>query len=188
MHAMLRSLTLLLVGLPLAACGSTGTSDYTKSDITGIPMTIKLVDYRNGNVVRLVNDSHSDRVETYSTERHTAGTKVASDEIVAETIKYVKEQGFDRYAVRGMAPFRSSDYNKALEIDDPDGVRYFALHPGSTQEEFQTMNACAVGLIQIYNNVHAAQAVTNTSGADLFDQQKRALQQQNQQQLREQNR
>lgn len=174
---MLRSLCLILIGLCVSACGSTGTTEYTKSEITGIPMTIKLTDYRNGNVIRIVNDSHSDRLETYSEERAVAGTKVASDEVVAETVKYMLENGFDDHSIRGLAPYRSADYAKSLEIDDPQGVRYFAIHAGSSEQELMTMHKCSIGLIEVYNAVHSAQTVTNASGADLFYEQQQRLKQ-----------
>lgn len=165
---MLRSLILLIVCLSAAACGSPGSSDYSKADITGIPMTIKYVDYRNNIVCRLVNDSHSDRLETYSEERNDAGTKVASDEIVAVTIERMLEQKFETNSLRGLAPIRSTEYTSALEIDDPAGVRYIALTPQSTVPEFNIMQECRTTFLAVYSNVYGAQRVNNPSGAGLF--------------------
>jgi hypothetical protein len=168
LHGMLRSLILLSIGLLLPACGSTGTSEYSKADITGIPMTIKLIDYRSGLTVGLVNDSHSDRLAEYSEERNDAGIKVASDEIVATTIEYIEDQGYGKYAMRGLAPLRSTAYSKCLEIDDPQGVRYMAITDGSTDDEKIVMQNSLVQLMSVYNLVYGAQRVNNPSGAGLF--------------------
>lgn len=165
---MLRSLILLFACSSIAACGSTGTSEYSKADITGIPMTIKYVDYRNNIVCRLVNDSHSDRLATYSEERSEAGTKIASDEIVAVTIERMLEQNFEAHSLRGLAPLRSNEYTSALEIDDPAGVRYIALTPRSSVPEFNIMQDCRTTFLTVYSNVYGAQRVSNPDGASLF--------------------
>lgn len=176
---MMRSLILLFAGLFVAACGSTGTSEYSKSDITGIPMTIKYIDYRNGIVCRLVNDSHSDRLATYSEERSEAGTKIASDEIVAVTIERMLEQDFEAHSLRGLAPLRSNEYTSALEIDDPAGVRYIALTPRSSVPEFNIMQDCRTTFLTVYSNVYGAQRVNNPDGANLFYENRDKLHQDN---------
>lgn len=173
---MLRPLIPALAVLLASACGSTGTSGSSRPEITGVPMTIKLVDYRSGNVLRLVNESHSDRVETYSEEAGAPGTKVASDEIVAVTIEQMQEDGFERYALRGLAPVRTDAYSKSIEIDDPSGVRHIAIPPQPEQDEWRTMQRCSATFIAVYNRIYAAQAVSNPSGARLFLEEKRELQ------------
>jgi len=169
---MYRYLILVFALLLGAACSSSGTSGSSHPEITGIPMTIKLYDYRSGLVVGLVNDSHSDRIAAYSEERSDAGIKITSDEIVSATIEFVQDKGFEQYAMRGLAPMRSDAYSKCIEVDDPSGVRYFGISRSSSTEERVVMANCYAGLLDVYNRVHGSQSVSNASGAGLFyDQQ-----------------
>ncbi len=177
---MQRILLILFLGLCVCSCapsrhsslsadGSGGSN--TGNVKTGEAARIVFRSYRGGGLnLGLMNESHTDRLEYYSTARDqtTAGYKVASDEIVLATIAFMIEEGFDEHSRPGPAPSASARNVQALELLTNKGTRHIAFGANSSKSEQQVFKTCVEAFTGVYNNVYGAQSVNNDGGAGLF--------------------
>lgn len=164
-------LPLLLAGL-VAACTSTGENGGKDEAYVGPPTQVSWLLFKSGQVISLVNDSHSDRLELYSEVREHAGPKVTSDEVMDGLVDYLKdEQNFDEYAHDGPAPAAgNAQVTQALELRIGDRVSHMLMGPGSSPKEREAFLACAQAVGTIWNATFQLQAVENDKDKAIFEQ------------------
>lgn len=178
---MLRLFTSLVLCLSVCACAGTGdTNNVGQHSLEpGSPGRVTLVDYRTSNRLTLVNEAHTDPTVFYSEKRATAATKITSNEVFDAMLGYFEEEGFSSQASSGFAPASGSDgLRKALEVETPSGVRFMALDIKNVTANYETLQACSMAFIQIYNLTEQNQAISNTGGKALFDDQQNELNEQ----------
>jgi hypothetical protein len=154
------SRVLLLAGLTLSACGTTSSSRATDAPIRTRPIRIRFVDWRSNLNLELVDQSHTDRAELYSSKRSLAeaGTKVTTDEVLEETILFFGEAGFFNHALEGAAN-SGSGAAQAMEIETPDGIVHLELGPSTAADVGKIFRTCRDNFAALYNNVFQLQSV-----------------------------
>lgn len=143
------------------ACASSQSSSTARVK-TGQPMRVKYLAYLSGQKLELVNDSHSDRTETYSQTKklEDAATKVATDEVLDELLKKYAENGFFERAAVGTAPSAAQKgVSQALEVESEGKTRWWGFSSALVDADKQRFKECASLFVYIYNNTYQLQSV-----------------------------
>lgn len=146
----------------LAACGSTQSS--ARPEKTGRALRVRYLAYASGQKFELVNDSHSERTQVYSTTKklEDAFTKVTPDEVLDETIANFKASGYFEHAGPGSAPLSASgDISQALEVEESGRTSFWALSKSASQSDVKSFVACKQLFLYVYNNTYQLQSVEN---------------------------
>jgi len=155
--AVLGSIVLAALG---AACASSKSAAAAGGH--GRAIRVKFVDFRSGQNLELVDQSHTDRSELYSKKvrLEDAGTKVTTDEILEETLSYFRDRGFFGRTQPGASPATNEGvWSASLEIETPDGTVHANLGKSSTPAERQAFLECAKAFADVYNSTYQLQAV-----------------------------
>jgi hypothetical protein len=132
---------------------------------------VRFHEYRDGGkMMTIINQSHTDRVEFYSTERNDASTKIASDEIMGALLDRIDKVNFQEFARKGSAPATSSDWSQAIEIQTTQGSSYMLVRSGISADEAAAFRKTRDAFLAIYNNIFGAQAVKLKPGESRFEQ------------------
>ncbi|MBL8857039.1 MAG: hypothetical protein JNL28_00855 [Planctomycetes bacterium] len=157
--------TALVLGLVAlgSACGSTASSTgVEKREKTGHPLRVRYIAYASGQRLELVNDSHSDRTETYSSTKklEEAFVKVATDEVLDETLVQFKSLGYFDHAAPGSAPTGTqAGISQAFEVEQGGRTTSWALQKTAGPEEAQRFGQCFKLFYTVYNNTFGLQSV-----------------------------
>jgi hypothetical protein len=165
---------LALAAAALVSCASSSkTTGSESSPERTRPLLVRLVDWRSGQRLTLVDESHTERSKLYSTTKSIseAGTKVASDEILEETVKFFRDQGFFSRALPG--PAAQGGQAQSLDVEMPEGTVHMDLAPGLKPADADVFRACRKAFGDIYNRVFQLQSVKE---APDWEQQKQKLQ------------
>ncbi len=163
-----------LAALVVASCASSSKATTAENSPERTrPLLVRLVDWRSGQRLTLVDESHTERSKLYSTTTSIseAGTKVASDEILEETVKYFRDQGFFARALPG--PSAQGGQAQSLDVEQPEGTVHMDLGPGLKPADADVFRSCRKAFGDIYNRVFQLQSVKE---APDWDQQKQKLQ------------
>lgn len=143
-----RALSLLLLSL-LASCASTGSAAPKG------PAQVTYRQYHTGTTLTIVNESHTDRLEKYSTLGADASVKVTSDEVMDELLSLADQLGLA--TTPGPAPTRGEQPVLAsIELSDPNGVRHALRVAGAPSTGFVEYQQ---NFILLFNQIYAPQAV-----------------------------
>lgn len=161
-----------LFGSCAATDSGYGSTDGESQD-DATPGRVTFIDYSDFIRLNLVNMAHSDPVEYYSEVRTTASTKITYNEVFTAMLDYFDDQGFSRVASPGFAPATGSrGAVQALEVETESGTRFLVYGEDADEEQRQTFRDCVIAWQQVFNRTQQSQAVSNTSGGTLFDNQK----------------
>lgn len=159
-----------LMPASLAGCASPSGSSSAR---TGDRLRVTLKDYKSGAYWELVSESHTDRLEYYSTERTGAARKVQTDEVMDALIDELDAQGYDDHAQDGRAPSAGGEViTRALEVDENGDVTHWIVGRGVAPEAWQRFNVCVNQFLQLYNLSASFQTVRNDRGHAFFDEAK----------------
>jgi hypothetical protein len=155
-----RFLVLLFGLVALAGCGATSSSKATDEPVRTRPIRIHFVDWRSNQNLVLLDQSHTDRSELYSSQVKIdeAGTKVTTDEVLEETVRFFREEGFFDHAVNGKAG-AGGDVVQTLEVETPDGTVHFRFGRSTDPESAKIFRTCRDNFVALYNNVYQLQSV-----------------------------
>jgi hypothetical protein len=147
---------------PLLSCAS--------APVEARPQRVAFLDYRNGTHLELVNETHTGRVEQYSTVRGDASRKVQTDEVMQGLVEVLRKRGFDSLARPGPAP-RASDGQgvMALEIADGERVEHVLGWRGMPADERAELLALTQNFVDLYNETYGLQAVDVKQGDTPFE-------------------
>jgi hypothetical protein len=155
----------------LPACGTTSSAGSKQEPVRTRAIRIRFVDWRSNQNLALVDQSHTDRAELYSEKRalDEAGTKVTTDEVLEETLKFFREEGFFDHAAPG--PARAGGGSaQALEVETPDGVMHLDLGRTTPAEVGKVFRTCRDNFAALYNNVYQLQSVDRDPNWDAQNQ------------------
>jgi hypothetical protein len=128
-----------------------------------------LVDYKSGARMELVNASHTDPVEQYSTVRNNAARKVQTDDLMDGLWGYLKEQGFERDSRAGRAPDKAvGSLRWSLQVQSPEGIAYVAEPEDASASARQHLRIFSKAFIDTYNATQGWQAVKVRDGESPF--------------------
>ncbi len=183
---MLRALISLLCCGVLACVSPDSSSPDRFSIQEGTPGRVTLRDYRSHNELTLVNEAHTDPLEAYTEKRSNASTKVTSNEVFGAMLEYFDDEGWTNISRSGRAPIVGTGSMRwALEIESPTGdVKHVAISLETPKNQMEPAIECKLGFMQIFDITQQSQAVENSGGGALFEQQQRELQQQTRDQLK----
>lgn len=156
------ALCAVLAGAGLPACTSGGTQSEGPAQKTGRPIELRYLAVAKNLSFGLVNESHTDRTDLYSTRQplDSATTKVSPDEVVDAIVEYFRDQGFFAIAQAGRAPAKAPQgVSQMLEVVTPDGPYHAVLRPGVSAQHVTTFQTCAKALLDVYNSTMQLQAV-----------------------------
>ena len=147
-----------LAVLALESCGSTASSRATEEPVRTRALRVRFVDWRSGQNLVLVDESHTEPVALYSEKRslEDAVTKVTTDEVLEETLAYFQKQGFFDRARNGPAVAGSA---QSLEVETPDSTVHMDLGAGTSAEDGKVFRACRDAFAELYNSVFQLQSV-----------------------------
>jgi len=138
------------------------------------PVRLELSSYsqRQGTIeFVLLNDAHTSRVELYSRRSQNANTKIATNLIMQELLDYLDENGFFEKAVEGSAPEATG--GKALELElDGNTTSWYVGHQSPLRDQ-EAITLCYKAMLDVYNNIFAAQSVENKQGESIFGKKRR---------------
>lgn len=157
----MRRFLVLLLGLSaLAACGSTSTAQSSEAPERTRPIRVRFVDWRSNQNLVLVDQSHTDRAELYSSQVaiDEAGTKVTTDEVLEETLRFFRDEGFYDRAEKGPAK-AGSDAVQTLEVETPDGTVHMRFGRTTDPDTAKVFRTCRDNFVALYNNVYQLQSV-----------------------------
>jgi hypothetical protein len=146
--------------LLVTSCGSTHStqsSDAPKK--SGRPLRVLYVNYTSGKKFELVNESHSDKTQTYSATKKLdeAYTKVTPDEVLDEVLVQFREAGYAAKAAPGSAP--ETAQGQALEVEDGGSITCWLDSKARPLEDRKSFQQCAKLFLDVYSNSYALQAV-----------------------------
>ena len=146
----------------------------------GSALLVTLHDYKNGSRFELASESHTDRVDYYSSERQDAIRKIQTDEVMGAFVAELDKQRFGEYARTGPAPrIGSADSARealrwGLELVGPAGKLHWLVGKGSTPTDWEDFQSCRSMFLQLYNATMSYQTVTNSKGGQFFDEKARS--------------
>lgn len=149
----------LVLSILFGACSSTGSSKPPKS---GIPLRVRYLAYASGQKLELVNESHTDKIEMYSSTKKLdeAGTKVTTDEVLDETIANFAQNGFFERAVPGSAPLTPpAGISQALEVEKDGRTTFWAIPRVSGDDDRKRFRQCTELFTYVYNSTFGMQSV-----------------------------
>lgn len=159
----------------LAACASSSSSKAgvaAGSGKTGKSISMTLVDYRSGTRLELVNASHTDPVEQYSTARADASRKVQTDDLMDGLWDYLRDQGFERDAKNGNAPTvtpgAKGGYRWSLQVTRPEGTSYVGEADNAADKDRKRLLVFKKAFVDTYNATQGWQAVKVQPGEQPF--------------------
>lgn len=166
----------LLAGLGLSACASSSASKPASAPVATRPLRVHFVDWRSGQSLTLVDQSHTDRTTLYSTAQplKDANTKVTTDEVLEETLKFFRGRGFFDHAVKGPAgSAASTGAAQSLEVETPDETVHMDLGRLTSAADANVFRQCRDNFAALYNNVYQLQTVDHPPD---WDAQQKSLQ------------
>lgn len=125
-------------------------------------MRVRFLDYASGQKLELVNDSHSDRTQVYSSTKklEDAFVKVTPDEVLDETIANFEKSGFFERAVPGSAPLEGAPgVSRALEVERGGKTHFWAIAKSAADAERKRFSECTTLFTFVYNNTYQLQSV-----------------------------
>jgi hypothetical protein len=155
------ALTAAFAALLFGACGSPSAKD-APHEKTGRPQRVKLVDYVSHANLELVNESHSDRSQTYSNTVALANAtrKVTTDEVLDEVIDQYRTNGFFEHAAPGSAPTDApANVGKAIEVEDGGKTVTWMVLKTAPKEDRELFSRCTALFGTVYNNTYQLQSV-----------------------------
>lgn len=147
----------LLGLLALAGCASSSAAQGPAR-----PQRVSWIDYRSNVRLELVNETHTGRVEQYSTKRklEESARKVQTDEVVGGLIEVLKQEGFAKQARPGPMPLGSDGQSvMALEIDDGGAIEHVVAWRGMPADDRAAILGMAQNFADLYNATYGLQAV-----------------------------
>jgi len=160
-----RPSSVLLVALSLCpACASTDAGE-------GLAQRVALRDFQGGQDFKLVSETHTDRVDLYSTPRKDASCKVQSDEVMHALIERLEDTGLAKYGKEGRGPSRGGAVvTRSLEVEVAGRARHWLVGTGTLAEERLAFLECMNDFVGVYNITQSFQAIRNTSGTEVFEE------------------
>ena len=142
----------------------------------GTPGRVTYLQYGDATRMTLVNEAHTDPVEAYTERRSDASTKVTSNEVFSAMVDYFETEGWNSVARSGRAPLASAEGIRwAIEAETSRGIEHVAFTRDMPRDSMQAALTCKRAFLDIFNMTMQNQAIENSGGRALFDQQQRDL-------------
>ncbi len=126
---------------------------------------LRLVDYKSGVHMELVNESHTSHVDQYSKARSDFSRKVTTDEWMKGLIDYLGDQGWSKEEQRGSAPaMAQGSLRWSLEVVGPKGTSFIAEGKDTKGSQLTRLRTMWGAFIQTYNATPQFQAVHAAPG------------------------
>ena len=152
-----------LIGVSCAAllCGSSCASNSPNEPGAYL---LRMVDYRTGARMELVNPAHTTAVEQYSKVRADPARKVTEEEWMSGLIQYMEDEGWSKEQREGSAPSTAGGLRWSLERSGPDGTSYVAAGNDAKGAELKRLLAIKNAFIATYSATPGFQAVRSEPG------------------------
>jgi len=158
-----------LAGLALVLVPAGCASSARKPAAGGSPIRVTWRDYRTGNLLELLSESHTSKVELYSEKRDSASVKVQEDRFMEGLLEFLELEHFAERAGAGRAPREGRElWTQSLEVERDGEVTHMAVGSRSPADDRLVFQRCVQGFIELYNATQAYQAVENPEGSYEF--------------------
>jgi hypothetical protein len=126
---------------------------------------MRMIDYKSGARLELVNESHTSAVDQYSKVREDNTRKVASDDLMRKLIAYTREEGWSKEAVQGSPTgLTRSSALWSLELVGPDGSSYITQPFKVEAAQRKRLRTIQAAFIDTYNATQGFQAARVREG------------------------
>ncbi|MEO6708898.1 MAG: hypothetical protein ABI054_11150 [Planctomycetota bacterium] len=126
---------------------------------------LRMVDYKTGARLELVNESHTSHLNQYSKVRSDPSRKVTTDEWMTGLIAYLKDQGWSKEVKSGNAPeMAQGALGWSLQLVGPEGTSFIAAPVGVKGNQATRLITMKTAFIQTYNATPGFQAVRAQPG------------------------
>lgn len=159
-----------MCALALAACTSAGSNSGRSTGPRSV--SVSLVGY-GPSPFRILSESHTKRVDQYSSVSSSPSTKVQTDEVVVALVEHLEELGFESYSLPGMAPDPDTHgFNRAVEVVDEGAGAWWPLTAAAGPTEVKNFNTAVRDFLDLYNLTAGYQSVENEFGSGYFQHKK----------------
>ena len=144
---------------PSDAKAEPGAAEADKSP-EGPAYLLRLIDYRNGARLELVNPAHTTPVNQYSKVRVDASRKVTDAAWMTGLVRYLEDEGWAKEEKRGSAPTMAKDALRwSLEMDGPKGTSFIAAGMDTKGSQLTRLLKLKDAFVATYNATLGFQAV-----------------------------
>jgi hypothetical protein len=155
-----------LCALALAACISAGSDSGRSTEPRRV--SVSLIGY-GSSPFRIVSESHTRRVDLYSSVSASPSTKVQTDDVVVALVEHLEELGFESYSHRGKAPDQVTHaFTHGFEVLDEGASAWWPLTAAAGPTELKNFNTAVRDFLDLYNLTASYQRVDNEVGSDYF--------------------
>ena len=162
-----RAPLLALLAALVAACSSTSGDEGGAAEAQALRVSYR--SYSSGQLLELVSEAHTSRLEQYSEVRADAGRKVQTNDVMQGLVELLAANGFDEYAAEGPSPADGGGrFTWALEVETPEGPRHVLAQPGLPAQANKDLQRYMVAFVDTYNATYGLQAVDVTPGREPF--------------------
>ncbi len=166
------ALALLALSPLLGSCASTAASPEEVAEFGAVRAS--MVDFAGGRALTLVNETYAERNAGQAID---GGTKVSTDEVVAELVKFYTEEDFWEHARPGdpgPADGRPTDSGQqvilALTMQDDSRSGWLPLTIRNSEAEKAVIQTLGSNFTALWNTVESYRGVYNPSGTSVFKQ------------------
>ena len=161
------SLGLLLLGvagLVLTACSSTREAEGTRARIALRQFT------DNADSYELRSESHTDRLEYYSSARDEANVKIMRDDLMEALLRGFDDAGYAEFARPGAGPQRAPGdrLRKVIEVERDGTVTHVAMGLDSPRAEADLMRELVNGFFTAFNQIRSYQTLDTGNDDTIF--------------------
>ena len=136
-----------------------------KAKPKGPAYLLRMVDYKSGVRLELVNESHTAPIDQYSKVRSDGSRKVTSDEWMSGLIEYLRDNGWSKEEQDGNAPAQArGSLRWSLEMVGPDGANFVGEASDAKGSQLKRLRTIQKAFVDTYNATQQFQAVTVQDG------------------------
>ncbi|MEO0649445.1 MAG: hypothetical protein AAFZ65_02055 [Planctomycetota bacterium] len=158
----LRLFLVAVFALLTAACASTDTDTGTRARITLRQFT------GSNDAYELRSETHTDRLEYYSSARTEANVKIMRDDLMDALLRGFDDAGYASFARPGAAPTSSlggGQLRKVIEVERDGAVTHVAMGLESGPEEAAMVQDLVNGFFTAFNQVRSYQSLDSGGGS-----------------------
>jgi hypothetical protein len=159
-----RTLLAACAAAALASCAGTSGPDRVAARIT-----LRQFAGAGAADLELRSESHTDRVEYYSTARDGAAVKIMRDDLMEALLQGFDESGYADFARPGPGPTSGgSGVRKVVEVERDGVVTHVTSSTGAPPAQVELVAQLSTGFFAAYNAIRSYQTIDDGNDGSIF--------------------